>query len=337
MIRLIITENQYEQRLDRFLKKYFHNAPLSYIYKMIRTKIKINGERATANKMLHLGDEVIIYISQEEAESYNAVFEPVYIRKKFGIAYEDKNVLVVEKPYGLLTHGTESEHKNTLTNQVINYLIKAGSYRPALEKTFTPSPANRLDRNTTGLVMFGKTYQALKGLNLMLREGNYIRRFYMAVVSGQLRDSLHIKSRMKKLVGENRVSNCQNGEKGVSAETVLTPRRISDEFTLIEAELITGRSHQIRVHLAEAGYPIIGDNKYGDQRINERMKQRFSLSAQFLHAYCLYFTDSIHPLENMRDKEIVCPLPPFLSKIERDLFQGEAIYESKKKGQQTFS
>lgn len=332
MIRMIITENQQNQRLDRFLKKYFPKAPLSYIYKMVRTKTKVNGIRAKANEILHLDDEVIIYISQKEAESYHAVFDPEDIRKEFGIAYEDENILIAEKPFGLLTHGAEAEHKNTLANQVVNYLIEKGAYQPALEKTFTPSPANRLDRNTTGLVMFGKTYEALKSLNLMLREGGYIRRYYMAAVSGQLEKPLNIKSRLKKLADENRMLNCRNGEEGMLSETVAVPHKIGDDFTLVEAELITGRPHQIRIHLAESGYPIIGDRKYGDQNVNELMKQRFSLNAQFLHAYRLYFTNSVKPLEYMKGKEIICPLPLLLTRIERALFQGEATHGSKEKG-----
>ena len=120
------------------------------------------------------------------------------IKKQFRVAYEDENVIIVEKPFGLLVHGDKSEKKNTLANQVISYLIEKGEYVPRHEKTFVPSPVNRLDRNTTGLVIFGKNNRALQSLNEMIRDRWYIRKFYLTIVHGELNNNLHLKDRIEK-------------------------------------------------------------------------------------------------------------------------------------------
>lgn len=165
MINLTITENQGNQRLDRFLKKYFDGAPLSRIYKMIRKDIKINGRRGKEDTLLLPGDQLTLYITESEAASMQKPKKIIRVKRQFKIAYEDENIIVVEKPFGLLTHGDRTEKKNHLANQVIDYLIETGAYQPRLDKTFSPAPANRLDRNTTGLVVFGKNAAALQELN----------------------------------------------------------------------------------------------------------------------------------------------------------------------------
>jgi len=133
MIKLIIKENEANQRLDRFLRKYFKKATLSAVYKMIRKDIKVNGKRAKEDTMLNLGDEVSLYMSEER---FNELSAPV--KKQFKIAYEDDNILIVEKPWGLMTHGDAYEKKNTLANQVAGYLQEKGEYDPAVDRTFTP-------------------------------------------------------------------------------------------------------------------------------------------------------------------------------------------------------
>ena len=190
MVKLIITENQGGQRLDRFLKKYFDRAPLSHIYKMIRKDVKVNGKRSAAEAMLNAGDELTLYISQEDAQALQKPLKQVKARKQFVIAYEDDNILAAEKPFGLLTHGDRTEKKNHLANQVMDYLIEKGEYNPRIDRTFSPAPANRLDRNTTGLVLFGKNAEALKELNRLIRERNCINKYYMTVLCGRLEEPL---------------------------------------------------------------------------------------------------------------------------------------------------
>ena len=152
MVKIEIGKNEQNQRLDKFLRKYLANAPLSFIYKAIRKDVKVNGKRGKEDTLLQLGDEVTLYISETDMEKFRKERRGGRVKRQFSIAYEDENILAAVKPYGLLTHGDSREKKNHLANQVIDYLIEKGDYNPRIEKTFTPAPVNRLDRNTTGLV-----------------------------------------------------------------------------------------------------------------------------------------------------------------------------------------
>jgi 23S rRNA pseudouridine955/2504/2580 synthase len=322
MIKITISENEEKQRLDRFLKKYLRNAPLSYLYKLIRKNVKVNGRRASEETILSLGDEVSIFISQEEADLYQQSRKNPTVRKQFRIAYEDEHVLIVEKPFGLLTHGTDEEKKNTLSNQVLAYLIESGAYSPRTEKTFVPSPVNRLDRNTTGLVLFGKSYNALKSLNQMIREGNYVRKLYMTIVVGDLKENLRLTDKMLRLTDSNKTVIMGKDEvEGKEMETLVRPVSGNGRFTMVEVELITGRTHQIRAHLASAGYPIIGDEKYGDHRVNQDLSRRFDLTTQLLHAYQLSFEKGLAPLDYLQGKVVEAPLPAQFDQIRRALLE----------------
>lgn len=321
MIKITIDENQEEQRLDRFLKKYFRNAPLSYLYKLIRKSVKVNGKRVSAETQLALGDEIVIYMDPEEGESYRGTDKKKTALRQFRIAYEDSRVLVVEKPFGLLTHGTAEEKKNTLANQVIGYLIETEAYRPGKNNTFIPSPVNRLDRNTTGLVVFGKDYAALKALNQMFRAGDAIRKYYTTIVSGRMDHEIRLTDRMVKNAASNRtyVLPEDSGE-GKRMETIARPLAWTEEFTLVEVELLTGRSHQIRAHLASAGFPVIGDAKYGRPKLNREIGRAYGLTTQFLHASRLRFEKVIAPLEELEGTEITAELPEDLEAIRSALF-----------------
>lgn len=321
MIKFEVTENEDNQRLDRFLKKYLKNASLSYIYKMIRKDVKINGKRASIETILAQGDELTLYISDDEFHSLMTRRKTTQAKKQFNIAYEDENIIVAEKPFGLLTHGDSKEKKNHLANQVISYLIEKGDYNPAKERTFVPSPVNRLDRNTTGLVMFGKNSKALQTLNLMVRERGYVSKYYLTVVVGELKKELVLKDKMEKDNDKNMVKVMPMEEEGGKVmETIARPLAYRNGFTLVEVELVTGRTHQIRAHLGGAGYPVIGDTKYGEPSINRKIDKMFGLTTQFLHAYKLTFHGAEEPLVYMIGKEIEGKLPPNLESIRRELF-----------------
>jgi pseudouridine synthase, RluA family len=325
MIKIIITENEENQRLDRFLKKYFRNAPLSYIYKLIRKDVKVNGRRSAIESLLNPGDEIIIYIPEEEAESYREKKTTVKAKKQFKVAYEDDNVLVVEKPFGLLVHGDRNEKKNTLANQVAGYLTEKGEYQPGREKTFVPSPVNRLDRNTTGLVIFGKNNRALQSLNQMIRERGYVRKYYLTVVHGEMKKNLQLKDRMEKDEKSNTVKVLDgDSDAGKIMETIARPLAVSKGYTLVEVELVTGRTHQIRAHLAKAGFPVIGDVKYALKGQNKKIEEKFRLTTQLLHAYKLCFDGGIAPLEYMKGKEINANLPANFEMIRDSLFGVES-------------
>lgn len=324
MITIKIGENEQKQRTDRFLKKYFRNAPLSYVYKLIRTSVKVNGKRPNPESLLALDDVMEIHISEEQAQEYRGKVRASKAKRQFTIAYEDESILIVEKPFGLLTHGTKEEKKNTLANQVIAYLIEKGDFRPSRETTFSPAPANRLDRNTTGLVLFGKTYEALISLNQLLRERDSIQKYYLTIVAGELKKELRLVDRMEKDEKQNKITIMRADEEGgKTMETIVRPVLASGGYTLAEVELHTGRTHQIRAQLANAGFPIIGDEKYGDRKTNQKMQKRFGLTTQLLHAARLVFEGIEGPLSTLNGKEIQAASPPVFAAIEQALFGTE--------------
>ncbi len=328
MIKIQITENESGQRLDRFLKKYYTKAPLSVIYKMIRKDIKVNGKRSKEDTMLEVGDELSVYITEEEHKSLHTEKEIRRSRKSFKICYEDEHILVAVKPFGLLTHGDEQEKKNHLTNQVITYLIDKGEYIPFREKTFVPSPANRLDRNTTGLILFGKTGAALRAANTMIREDGYASKYYLTVVSGHMESPLELRGKLSKNSRTNKVTvSKEENEEGKSIETNARPLAYGSlngrDYTLVEVELITGRTHQIRAHLAASGFSVIGDTKYGDKGVNQVISRKYGLTTQFLHAYKLVFHKGVDELSYLSGQSITCDLPENLEHIAIDLFGDE--------------
>ena len=320
MVNIEIGKNEQNQRLDKFLRKYLGKAPLSYIYKAIRKDVKVNGKRSKEDYILQLGDTVSLYMKEEVIEHYREKLQRSKAKRQFKIAYEDENLIVVEKPFGLLTHGDRNEKKNHLANQVVDYLIETGEYNPRVEKTFTPAPVNRLDRNTTGLVLFGKTNLAVQQLNQMIREKDKISKCYMTIVAGKLNKELHLRDRMVKDHQQNKVTVLSMDQEGLEMETIVRPLEVGQRHTLVEVEIITGRTHQIRAHLAKAGHPVIGDVKYGDPRINGYVRRHYDLNTQLLHAYKLEFSGCSGELEYLNGKMIIAELPEDFRRIKDGLF-----------------
>ena len=324
MIQITIGENEENQRLDKFLKKFMKGAPLSYIYKLIRKDVKVNEKRVAIETILNIGDEVKIYITDQELDEFRQkqlMFSKS--KRQFTVAYEDENILIVEKPFGLLTHGDAVEKKNTLVNQVLSYLAERGEWNPRGEKSFTPAAVNRLDRNTTGLVMFGKNNKSVKALNEMIREKGMIEKYYLTIVAGEVKSDLVLKDSLIKNEKTNTVKvykSTEEDDEGKNIETIVKPLAVKNGYSLLEVLLITGRTHQIRAHLADIGYPVIGDAKYGSRGVNNTVLNRFDLSTQFLHAYKLKFKDCIAPLEYMSGKEINSKLPEKYKLIRNSLF-----------------
>lgn len=311
--------------MDKFLRKYLENASLSFIYKAIRKDVKVNGKRGKEDTVLHFGDEILLYISDADMEKFQKRRRVNRTRRQFGIAYEDDNLLAAVKPLGLLTHGDSSEKKNHLANQVVDYLIDKEEFNPRLEKTFTPAPVNRLDRNTTGLVLFGKNAMSLQTLNQMVREKDKIRKMYLTIVGGRMEKPLHLMDRMVKNEEKNRIAVVPITESGKEMETIAVPLQYGTfcgrECTLAEVEIITGRTHQIRAHLAAAGYPVLGDSKYGDKMINAAAGRKFGLSCQLLHAYRLKFENCPDSLSYLSGKEFTAELPESFMRIKKHIFE----------------
>lgn len=325
MFEITVTSNEDRQRLDRFLKKYLSEAPLSLIYRMIRKDIKVNGRRVPEETILSEGDVIAFYTSPVQLAALAKKKKRPPVKRQFTIAYEDADVIAVGKPFGLLVHGDSTEKKDTLANQVVDYLIREGSYSPRTERAFTPSPVHRLDRNTTGLVLFGKNSPALRTLSAMLRE-NGVQKFYQTIVVGALDKELHLIGKLHKDPAENksRVYDASDA-RGKTIETIVRPLYASRDYSVVEVELITGRSHQIRAHLQSAGFPLICDGKYGWASANKALQEKISWSTQLLHAARLVVVEAPPPLAHLNGLEISTPVPAFWKEIQLALFGKEIL------------
>lgn len=326
MKEITISANDAGRRLDRFLRKYLPKAPLNEIYRIIRKDAKVCGKRKSESYILAEGDVLSLYISYELFDKYRATGRAARhdAKRSFGIIYEDEDVLIVNKPWGLLTHGDSKEKKNHLANQVTDYLIASGSYDPSGERVFSPAPANRLDRNTSGIVIFGKNSAASRELSRMIRE-NLVRKFYTTLAAGIVEDELRLGGSLTKDEESNRVAVYGGAEGSKQIETIIRPvrtYRIDDRFdaSLLEAELITGRTHQIRAHLAHAGHPIVGDSKYATRAVrdlNRYANEALGISTQLLHAGRIEFGQS-DLLAGISGKTFSAELSPrFKNALER--------------------
>jgi len=307
MREINITANDAGRRLDRFLRKYLPGATLSEIYKIIRKDAKVDSKRRNESYILNEGEVLTLYLSDETFEKLSrgkgafgagSTASAAKAKRTFKIVYEDDEILIASKPYGLLTHGDSREKKDHLANQVKDYLIASGSYDPRNEKVFTPAPVNRLDRNTTGIVLFGKTAAAVRGLTRMIREDE-IRKYYLTIACGTIDREMRLGGSLVKDEAANKVKILE-GEGGKEVGTVVRPLEqlsFGDGLTatLCEIELLTGRSHQIRAHLASIGHPLMGDSKYADREcaeVNAYARRRFGLSTQLLHACRVEFMET---------------------------------------------
>lgn len=331
MIKITLTANDADQRLDRFLKKYMKRASLGTIYKMIRKDVRLNGKKPKEDTMLSEGDELALYITEERLAELTAPVRKKTAKRQFKIAYEDENILVVDKPSGLLTHGDAHEKKNTLVNQVCGYLQEKGEYTPSGERTFVPAPVNRLDRNTTGLVIFGKNASALRALTSLLRTRNHVEKYYLTIVCGRLDRELLLEDRIVKNHEKNISSVVAEGmeaggqpEDGKESVTYVKPVVAGKRFSLAEVRIFTGRTHQIRVHMANAGFPLAGDLKYGSVDINGMLKKH-GITTQLLHAYKLSFTGMPPELSSLEGKVIEAPLPADFARAKRLLVSEEIV------------
>lgn len=276
MKTIIITKNEADQRLDRFLLKYFNNTTRTNVYKLIRKKLfKVNGVRVKEDYFLKDEDKLDIYLQDETIESL--MKEIVAVKPdKIGldIIFEDDEILVVNKPKGMLTHPDKDEYKNTLSTIVQYYLADLCT------KTFRPAPVHRLDKNTSGLILFAKTYESLKFYNELMRERK-IGKYYLTIVEGHLKGPGEVKGYLIKDEIKNKVKILKsNQDESKFCHTKYQVIKHYKHYTLVEVELLTGRSHQIRASLSSLGHPIVGDVKYGGKKVSD-------ITSQLLHGYKL--------------------------------------------------
>lgn len=306
MKKIVITNKDSNQRVDKFVKKYLNLAPLSFIYKLFRKKdVKINGHWVKESYILNEGEELTIFVTDEQVKEFNKEKEIEKVSLTHPIVYEDENILIINKPRGLLVHGDEGEKKITLANEVINYLYFKGEYDPK-NKGFTPAPAHRLDRNTSGLVVFAKNLISLQELEELFKDKEEIQKEYKALVIGNLKGNLRIDAPLLK---DEKTGLVKVSRLGKTAITLVRDDKHFQDFTLVNVTILTGRTHQIRVHLASTTFPVVGDSKYGNFKVNKEFKEKYKFENQFLHAYKLTFKNLKGHLNYLSGKSFECDLP----------------------------
>ncbi len=322
MKELKVKSNDANQRIDKYLKKVLVNAPASFIYKMFRKKdVKVNGQRVGENYILKEGDLVTLFLYEDKFNEFSAVNEVIKVKKQFDVLYEDRQVLIVNKPAGLLVHEDVNETTNTLTNQVLYYLSEKGELDLSRESSFMPGPVHRLDRNTSGIVIFGKTLKALQILNEMIKQRHCVEKEYVTITTGRLEKAQELVGYVKKVDNEARVIFVKKDDpNALMMKTIVNPVLANDSYSLVKVKLVTGRMHQIRIHLASIGNPIIGDRKYGDFGANRQIKAKLGLNNQLLHAYKVKFVKTWGELDYLLDKEIIAPIPQEFLAIKNKLF-----------------
>lgn len=313
MRKIVISSKEANQRVDKYVKKYLNAAPLSFVYKLFRKKdVKINGHWVKENYILSEGEELTLYVTDEQIEEFNKPKAIEKVTLNHQIVFEDENILIVNKPRGLLVHGDEGEKKLTLANEVINYLYFKGEYDPKNDHGFIPAPAHRLDRNTSGLVCFAKNLVSLQELEDLFKEKEEITKEYKALVVGKLAGEKHIDAPLKKDEKSGLVRVAKDGK---NAETIVKSIGIYGNFTLLNVQILTGRTHQIRVHLSSIGYPVVGDSKYGDFKVNKEIKDKYKFENQFLTAYKLSFKKIKGHLSYLSGKSFEIDLPDYEKKL----------------------
>jgi 23S rRNA pseudouridine955/2504/2580 synthase len=319
-LRIEIGTNEAGQRLDKFLRKLLKDVPLSKIFKALRKgDIRVNGKKQKENYSLQIDDIVEIKYIQSTQEKKENKFMKVNA-KGIKITYEDSNILILEKWPNILVHPDQKGKEPSLTDYVLSYLNEKGDYIPEKEVTFTPAPCNRLDRNTSGVVIFGKSFEGLRIMNEMIRDGK-VEKYYNTLVKGKIIDGLY-KGYIHKNEEEN-ISKIYDEKIKDSKEIAMEVKtlRTNGAYSFLEINLITGRSHQIRAHLSHLGTPIIGDNKYGDKKLNSFFANKFGLDCQFLYAYKIIFREAPDKLNYLTNKTVIESLPPVFKKIKNDVFK----------------
>lgn len=356
MQSVVIGKNQAGQRLDKFLHKYLPEAGSGFLYKMLRKKnITLNGRKAEGREILVTDDRVCFFLSDETLKKFSgqgvssdrrmgtipAGGRETEYREAYGklhgitVLYEDQDFLFVNKPAGILTQKAESGDCS-LNEWICGYLLAQDpAFREELA-TFHPSVCNRLDRNTSGIVLCGKSLGGLQYLSGCIRDRR-VRKFYRAICVGALREDTELGGFLAKDTVRNVVSLSllqdagpeKSGRAGEGAQVraFCRPLALDGKYTLLEVELITGKSHQIRAQLAAAGHPLVGDFKYGETAVNREFKRKYGLEHQLLHACRVEFPKAevrasvrSFPGETLRGRSFGAPRPELFDRIQKQLF-----------------
>ena len=305
MKEIKISKEIANQRVDKFVRKLLNEAPLSFIYKTFRKKdVKINGKWVKENYILKENDVLRIYVSDEQMAEFSKPIDisKVNLKTSLDIVYEDQNILIVNKPKGILIHGDKEEKRKTLSNQVLSYLYQKGEFKNNGED-YIPSPTHRLDRNTSGLVVFAKNLMASQTMLSLFNTHENILKTYLLLTFNTPKEKegvIDLPLLKDEKNGFVKVAKIENGAK--NAKTIYKVIDSNDKYSLIKASLITGRTHQLRVHFAAINCPIVGDEKYGDFQKNKLFEKEFNYRTQFLIAYKLAFKNVSGDLSYLSNK-----------------------------------
>lgn len=349
MIKIKISEKDAGQRLDKYLRKYLAKSTSGFLYKMLRKKnITLNGKKAAGNEMLQKEDEITLFLSDEtilkfggivpeggiygeegansmqrnprdeqklemRSEQYQKAYETF---GELGIIFENEHILVVNKPSGILAQKA-SQKDLSLNEWFIGYLMAKGEVNQTTLHTFKPSVCNRLDRNTSGLVLCGKTLAGSQKISSLLKDRT-LRKFYCMFVKGIITEGAQIEGYLTKDRQANRVTLCKNGEDEDASyiKTIYKPLKNYRNMTMLEAELVTGKTHQIRIHLASIGHPVLGDYKYGYLEFNDRYKKKYGITTQLLHASRLEFPQLEGEWADLSQLVLTAPSPEIFQIID---------------------
>lgn len=324
----IVNSLEANQRFDKYLHKLLKEAGNGFIFKMLRKKnITLNGKKASGNEILKVNDEVKLFMADETIDKFSGnilsekntnIYEYKKAYKQFEqeiqIVYEDENILLLNKPAGILSQ--KADKKDLSCNEwLIGYMLEKNEISNAQLNTFKPSVCNRLDRNTSGLLICGKTLIGSQMMSKLIKE-RLIRKFYRTFVKGSFEEKLYLNAYLTKDKNCNKVTITEDAKTGSEPiETFFIPIIPKKKMSYIEVELITGKPHQIRAHLSSIGHAILGDTKYGDMNFNQYTKRKH----QLLHAYRLEFPKLDGTFETLSEKVFIAKEPDYFEEAKKML------------------
>ncbi len=316
MKEIKINENDNDQRLDRFLVKFFPNATKSFLMKMLRKKnIVLNGKKASGEERVFTGDVLKVFFSDETFDKFTQKekkYNPNIIDLK--IVYEDENIAIIDKDEGLLSHATKDGFEKNVVDSFIKYLIDKNEFSPRSENTFRPALANRLDRNTKGLLIGCKNYEALKEMTRLIKERK-INKYYKTIVKGRFDVDETFEVSYEKNEKKNMMKLSDDGSEMITHFKTIY---MKNNFTELEVLLLTGKTHQIRFHLKTLNHHIVGDRKYGDAATNAKLASL--INNQLLYSYKISFPELDGFFSYLSNKEFYANAWKTYEKVKESLF-----------------